>query len=492
MALVLVLALAAAACVGEVDPSPLDPVLPDVSGRSDDPSTGAPLARPDTSAADCPEVLAEARCGFVVLPEDRTDPSGPVIEVAYALLPAIDLPEREPSVTPLVVLPDGPGLAGIDDAEAWVDSPLREGRELVLLDPRGTGRSFPSLDCGEAPRPGALPPDLVEDCQRTLTALGVDLAAYDIAAIAADVVDLADALGLDGIDLLGIGHGATVGLAVLAAQPGLLRALVLDSPIPPEADPLAEGPVNSQAALNRLLDECAEQPACSDLGPIQQDLEAAVASLNLTPAEPEDGVGVSGADLVLTALAALRGADGPGVVPAALSLATRGEVRAAMAVLEAAAGTGEDAPAERTSEGLLLSAQCRDEVPTSAADTEVDGSGLGAVGLVVAADVAELVGACATWGAGQAGPGAAEAVTGRVPTLVLTGEFDPLSPPAWGAAVAARLDDATVVQVDGAGHRVVDVDGCTQGLVTDFLANPRAAVDGTCAADRAVEFDLSP
>src|SRR5690606_926442 len=131
-----------------------------------------------------------------------------------------------------------------------------------------------------------------------------------------------------------------------------------------------------------------------------------------------------------------------------------------------------------------------EEVPFSAVPEDGGAEGLGRVGQAVAADVAELLAACAIWDVGRAAGAADEPVEGSAPTLVLTGEFDPLSPPAWGAGIAARLDRAVVVQVGGAGHRVHDVDACTLDLVAAFLEGPGGAFEDACARDRPVDFVL--
>lgn len=483
----LALSLGACASIGEPD-APATPLDGTPGEQADVQASPASLARPDAVESDCPSDLTEdATCGLLIVPERRSDPSGPVIEMAWARLDAVGIPEGPP----LVVLSDGPGGSGLAEADQWLSSPLRDGREVVLIDARGTGRSFPSLDCGQPPRPGALPLDLVEDCRRSLLGQGVRLDAYDTAAIAADVADLVVALRLRRIDVLGIGHGAKAALMVLRNHPQVLHAMVLDSPVPPEVDLYAERPPNGQAALNRLLDECAQQTACrAAFGDLQSALDTLITRLDASPAQVEAGVEVTGADLVLAALAAMRGASGPGLVPTALADAVVGASDVALHRLQDAAIAGAAVPTSQFSEGLRLSAECREEVPFSDADPDGGAAGLGPVGQAVAADIADLLAACTIWDVGQAEGYVDQPVEGDVATLVLTGEFDPLSPPSWGAGIAARLEDARVVQVGGAGHRVHDVDACTLDLVAGFLAAPSRSVDGSCAADRRVQFVL--
>ena len=495
-----VLLLLVAACVpagdieGAVVPSPS--VVEDAADAVD-----GTLAQPEPISTRCamdalsseaatpdPGLLEGVACGVVVVPERRQDPSGPVVELAWVRLSVTTPREEGPFGDPLVVLADGPGDAMTVELLAWATSPLRADREVVLLDARGAGRSFPSLDCGIPPAPGALPLDLVQDCRRELLDLGIDLDAHRTRTMAADLVDVTASLGLERYHLLGIGHGARVALTTLRDRPEGLQSLVLDSPLPPEVDAYGERPANAQAALNRLFDECAQTPACADtFGELREPTDQLVRDLD----RPSSGVdvepGVSGTDLVRAVVAAMRGADGPAAIPAALTLAAE-DPAAAMARLQDAAVGGATVPDSPFAEGLLLSSDCADELPLAGDGPDMDG--LGPVGLAVAEDVTAVRTACGIWDVAPAGAEAGNPIARDVPTLVLTGEFDPLSPPAWGAAVAARMPRGQVVQVDGAGHRVHDVDNCTVAIVAEFLRRPTRPMNDACATDRVVDFEL--
>ncbi len=494
---VLGLALVLTACVGagqQGDPADIVTVRATEIGHG--PGDGVGGGPAVLQPADCPDGLDDSvECGFLVVAEKRSDPTSQVIEVAWMLIPSDGVQDGAPEPLlrrpPLVVIPDGPGDSGLAEAEAWLRSPLRDQRDIVLLDPRGTGRSFPLLDCGQPPRPGALPLDLVEDCRRQLVADGVDLSAYDTSATATDIADLREALGLGQVDLLGIGHGARVALAMVRDHRAGIRAVVLDSPVPSEVDVYDDRARDAQATLNRLLDLCVQTTRCADrFGDLRPAVEQMVDDLNAAAAAAEEDV-VSGDDLIVAAIAAMRGLAGPEVVPVSLQQAVDGDPADALARLQEAAVTGAAVPRSQFSEGLRLSSECRDEVPFTPAGDPIEERGLSPVGVAVARDVAALLDACALWSTGRADAREADAVEAEVFALFLSGEFDPLSPAAWGAGAAARVEGAVVVQVDGAGHRVHDVDDCTLGIVAAFLARPGATVDDGCAVGRTVDFDLS-
>ena len=83
-------------------------------------------------------------CGYLIVPEDRSDPGGQTIALAVAILHSPDaLPD------PLIYLAGGPGGSALTEADAWTNSPFRAERDIILIDQRGTGYSEPTLDCDE-------------------------------------------------------------------------------------------------------------------------------------------------------------------------------------------------------------------------------------------------------------------------------------------------------------------------------------------------------
>ncbi|HUG83927.1 MAG TPA: hypothetical protein VMM13_05150, partial [Euzebya sp.] len=119
---VVLLALALCACVNIGEPvAPATPVDATPGEQPDEQATSPSLARPDTVEGDCPpDLVDDATCGLLIVPERRSDPSGPVIEMAWARLDAVGIPDGPP----LVVLPDGPGGSGLAEADQWLGSPL--------------------------------------------------------------------------------------------------------------------------------------------------------------------------------------------------------------------------------------------------------------------------------------------------------------------------------------------------------------------------------
>jgi hypothetical protein len=92
---------------------------------------------------------------------------------------------------------------------------------------------------------------------------------------------------------------------------------------------------------------------------------------------------------------------------------------------------------------------------------------------------------CATWPAPDDGepPAGSNPRFPDIPTLVLAGDLDSLTPPAEGAAAAALFPEASFVLVANSGHVTALDDGwgCASVIVADFV-DSREPVDTSCAA----------
>jgi pimeloyl-ACP methyl ester carboxylesterase len=159
-----------------------------------------------------------------------------------------------PHPDPLVYIVGGPGgsaLAEFSQIYGWFRA-LRRDRDLILYDQRGTLLADPVLECAlDGPPPTAaeieqsstrVPAHLhpldandvvIAHCAERLQAQGIDLAHYDTATHARDLLDLMAALGYQKVNLYGTSYGTRIALEVMRVSPNTLRAVVLDSVYPP-------------------------------------------------------------------------------------------------------------------------------------------------------------------------------------------------------------------------------------------------------------------
>jgi pimeloyl-ACP methyl ester carboxylesterase len=135
-------------------------------------------------------------------------------------------------------------------------------------------------------------------------------------------------------------------------------------------------------------------------------------------------------------------------------------------------------------EGMYYSIQCNEEVPFSSPTVLESANENVSSRLLDVFGGGENYQNCAVWGTGQPPFIENEAVISDIPTLILSGEFDPITPPAWGRLTAEHLDNSQFLEFPGFGHGVMGsgLDGglCSKKIVEHFLGEPDASVDASC------------
>lgn len=491
-------------------PAPSDTPLPEPT------ATPEPVAVFEEAACpfDLPEGQVEGEtveCGYLVVPEDRADPESPAIQLAVAIFRH---PDGDPEPDPIFYLEGGPGgspLEMIDLVFDQVYAPVfAANRDLILFDQRGVGFSKPALDCpavveletelldneldGEElthPEMNDLLLETLLDCEEDLKAVA-DLSAYNTFANAADVDDLRRALGYDQVNLWGISYGTRLALEVMRDHADGVRSVVLDSVFPLEIDPFVQVPSNVDRALNVLFDACAADEVCSTAYPdlrttffdTMDRLNGAPASFEVTnpfSGERHDAI-LDGDSLLSLVVEFLYETDILPLLPQIIYNASQDNFDLVARLVGALL-----AVRDRLSDGMLYSVRCHDEIAFSSLDAfeaaladhpELTGIFEGAAGRM-------SYEACAEWDSGQPDAVENEAVVSDIPTLILSGEYDPVSPPAWGQQAARNLENGYSFEYPGVGHGASTVAGCPQEMMLAFLDDPAAAPDDTCIAGMA-------
>jgi pimeloyl-ACP methyl ester carboxylesterase len=459
-----------------------------------------PSPCPFTPAADQVEGRT-VECGVVLVPENRPRPTGTWIRLAVAVF-------RSPVVAgrpPLVFLGGGPGTSILERFGPGVSGSfardLTDGRDFVVFDQRGVGFSRPSLSCqelvdlkyrtiGSHQTREQETDDTVHAafaCRDRLLASGIELAAYTTAANAADVNDIRVALGYDQVDVWGLSYGTRLGLAVVQDFPEIVHSLVLESALPPSVNQVEDRAANTERAFRTLFDGCAADAKCSSAYPGLETLfYDLVADLNRTPASflaqhPRTGaiytVLLTGDRLIRTLSEALADAALIPFVPLAAASIRHGDftlMSQATSLL-----TFDDG----SSQGMFYSVNCGDMVSrTSAAQVF-------AAQRTVRAEIARVMNEdarlriCAGWGSTEPPPSAATPVVSDVPTLILAGEYDPRTPPAYAETAARTLRHSWWFTFPGIGHFITRLSPCAHRMMIDFLGDPALTPDASCIAD---------
>jgi pimeloyl-ACP methyl ester carboxylesterase len=467
-----------------------------LGGADEESSTGADRSAFATS--DCPVGLAAGfTCGFLTVPENRAREGGGSIRLAVAV--GRSRAER-PAADAVLYLSGGPGTGGLFHPYRSLFDELRERRDIVLLDQRGTGLSKPSLDCPELDaltidglgraaddrRFQARVDDALLACRQRLRGAGVDLAAYHSAAIAADVEDLRRALGYRRWNLVGLSYGSRLALAVMRDFPASVRSAVLDSALPPRVDPLASQVEITARAFDRLFDACAAARDCSTAHPrlrarwieLLERLEADPVTITVgsTPTgEPQD-VRFDAHSVPLLVRVLLDDEATIGLVPALIEELEQGRFG-----IVAERGLDLVAAIPAVSEGMTFSVFCADEV--AFADRARIRRELAAVPPELGRldPITGDLRACELWDVPAAPARERAPVTSDVPTLVLAGEFDPRTPPAWGRLAARTLSRSVFHELPALGHPVLrTATGCPDELARAFVERPSTPPDAGC------------
>jgi hypothetical protein len=151
---------------------------------------------------------ADVKCGYVVVPEDRTGDPSDTIRLAVAVFHG---KSKNPALEPVMFLQGGPGAEAVQlsaDAYNFLVAPFLSKRDFITFDQRGTGLSEPVLNCDELKKAyaqdihGLIPAttrNLVYSnaflsCNGLMSAQGVNLNAFTTIESAADVKDVLSVL----------------------------------------------------------------------------------------------------------------------------------------------------------------------------------------------------------------------------------------------------------------------------------------------------------
>ena len=380
---------------------------------------------------------------------------------------------EDPTGLPVLHLHGGPGGRAVADRYRWLvpRSQVLEGHDVVLVDQRGGGTSTPSLDCTELDDPATPPGEAIQACRYRLDQKGVDRGSVTVGSTAADLVHLRRSLGIDAWHLHGVSSGTRIALELLRIDGSSVASAVLDSPTPPEVDLYDDLPEGVLYALTSMENLCRADATCPGglVGPLRSILDDLADRPVAVTIWSGEASAYDDARLIRLVADALAAPTGLNVVDGAVALAAEGRLAEAIAALNEVASTGRSV-GDPTSEGARLSSECADELPFNDADPMLTGDPI--LDAVARGEV-KVRALCAVWQVERSPDIVNWPMVSDVPTLILSGHLDPITPTAWARRLADRLGNAVLVESERWAHAPSMSDPCAAHLVARFLDGER-------------------
>ena len=428
-------------------------------------------------------------CGTFDVFEDRAAQAGRKIPLSIVVLPALD---SKPAPDPVFFLSGGPGQGAAKIASAGEDSlmsHLRRQRDLVFIDQRGTGNSHP-LNCNlfsehavaQSYFDELFPPEKVRSCHAAL-APSADLKLYTTSIAMADLDEVRAALGYDKINLYGISYGTLAALQYLRQSSKRVRALALAGVATPAAKLPLHFAKGAQAALDKLIRDCAEEEGCHAAFPnLQADIAKVLAKLDNGPAtfvipnpKSREGQSVKMSRGVFTEQLKnmLYNLPSASLVPLLIHRAARGDWTTFGRVVAGTSINALHAPAM----GTYLAVTCSESVPfinENEIARETGGTFMGDYRIRVHRQ------ACREWPRGEIPAVYFEPVNSPVPVLMLSGELDGATPAQLGTDASRSLSNSRQILLRNTAHGYAS--DCVKGIIAQFIAKGSAQeLDVACA-----------
>lgn len=219
------------------------------------------------------------RCGVIQVPEDREEPDSAMLELHVVVLKSTG---QEPLSDPIFIT-FGPYSTGfmyfLGFTRLW--GRFLESRDIIALEPRGSGRSGISLECPELDtaylstleleyNSRAAQDILLEahqTCRKRGETLVSDIGNLNIVEMAADLEDLRQAMGLEKVNVQGIGTGSRIAEVWAQNHPDSIRTVTMISPIPLADNLYADQARSLDRSISAVFQDCAADKNCSKAYP---------------------------------------------------------------------------------------------------------------------------------------------------------------------------------------------------------------------------------
>lgn len=435
-------------------------------------------------------------CGYVTVPENHASPEGDQIQLSVLIIKSHS---NNPRPDPLFIAQGGPGGSTID---TYTDVLLTQvdlvpDRDIVLFDQRGTLYSKPNLMCPEINQmiidtiEQKLPDEQLEQlelkatiqCHNRLIEDGVNLSAYNSLENAADINAIREALGYDQINLYGVSYGTLLALHTMRNYPEILRSVILDAVVPPQSNFILEAPKSIDRSFTTLFVTCLNDPVCNKTYPnLEEVFYELVDELEQNPAivpmtDPDSGIlyqtVVDGDTFQWGVFQMLYATSLIPALPRMIYDAKKGEFGFFGRVITILLFD------RTTSYGMYYSTICAEDADFVPSDYDLNNIHP-QIAETEKNSAANLLNVCKTWGVEPLADEVDNPVSSIVPTLILSGEFDPITPPVYGDMVSETLQNSFKIVFPAGGHGQALEGNCQNQVIKEFIDNPKSPPNTDC------------
>lgn len=448
-------------------------------------SATALLAKPASEESDhCYiEGLSDRlRCGYIIVNENPNEPNGQKINIHYAVIPAVKniYPNQA-----FLAIAGGPGQSAIDNAPLFNNTfaRIRETRDILLIDQRGTGRSN-ILKCPEDKSVSPLLMnegnfDTIAETNKCLAAIDGDVTQYTSTAALKDFEAVRISLGYDKLHIYGISYGTRMAQLYMREYAEAIATVTLDGVVPMQQSVLAIG-LAIDRAVDLLISECENLSRCQQQFPsLRKALATTEVELMLSPVKAQIFHPMTGQptefllthDKFLSVIRlALYSPTTRVLLPYAIHQAGEKNYQAVLG-LYSLTMEGID-----IAMGMHASVVCSEDIHRLSTDlsTELETSYMGRTMFT------ELSKVCSVWPSTKVDETFSAPISNNIPTLLLSGELDPATPPDWAILAMADMKNAKHLVAPHAAHGVA-MQSCANRLVAQLVdEGSTAELDGDC------------
>ncbi|REL25936.1 alpha/beta fold hydrolase [Thalassotalea euphylliae] len=439
-------------------------------------------------------IKEQIQCGTLTVPENYQAPSGQQIDLHFTVLSAIDNSNNK---IPLMFLAGGPGQAATELSAMLRNRfyEVRKTHDIILVDQRGTGQSS-QLKChDEAFTAKSVYESLtfdfeVSEVQDCIAEFNQDLSQYNSENAIRDFDAVRAALGHDKINIYGGSYGTRAALIYMRMFPQSLNSVVLDSVAPLDMRIGLFGQSGARS-YELLLSNCQAEESCQQAFPnLDEDYQKVfnqlvVKPVELTIAHPRLGTPtklvIDVEKFVTTIQLQLYSLEGRSIMPLVINQAAQGNFMPFVGVL--AAGD-EKQPRGSVYSNLLMNIACNEDFPLIAEqDWQADANN--GFARNISHRGVRLV--CPLWPKYRPDASFYEPIRSDIPTLILSGKLDPVTPPENGERADQMLANSRHIVAEHLSH-IVAVNDCGVGLVAKFIDElDLEGLDASCLAELPAE-----